>query len=57
MRSEAFWSLACSRLCCPHPSLALGLYGSQDPKSVGGLALNGPGYSRCFKEAKVAHEQ
>lgn len=57
MRSEAFWSLACSRLCCPHPSLALGLYGSQDPKSVGGLALNSPGYSRCFKEAKVAHEQ
>lgn len=57
MRSEAFWSLFCNSLYCPHPSLALGLYGNQDPKSMGSLALKGPGHSRCFREAKVAHEQ
>ena len=57
MRSEAFWSLFCNSLYCPHPSLALGLYGNQDPKSMGSLALKGLGHSRCFREAKVAHEQ
>ena len=53
---KAFRSLVCSSLYCIFPSLALGLYRSQDPKSLGSPALKGPGHSRCFRESKVVPE-